>query len=74
VTCGRCSSLTDAVLALIGDRPKNATAKAQPFLSSTTAGGWPFSGFSKALAVLVDRIVHPHTNVMEFRVSAASAG
>jgi integrase len=141
--------LTDAVLALIGDRPKNATAKAQPFLFSTTGGRRPFSGFSKAkkavdeeiaklrkkdgrcpmppwklhdlrrtaktlmvqagvrpdiservlshtiqgvegvydcyeylaekrdalekLAVLVDRIVHPHANAMEFPASAASA-
>ncbi len=42
--------LTPAVLALIGNRPKDA--KARPFIFSTTDGKRPFSGFSKAKAAL----------------------
>src|SRR5215471_8460493 len=42
--------LTPAVIALIGDKPKDA--KARPFLFSTVGGTKPFSGYSKAKAAL----------------------
>jgi integrase len=42
--------LTPAVLGLIGDIPKDT--KARPFVFSTTGGGRPFSGYSKAKAAL----------------------
>jgi integrase len=42
--------LTPAVLALIGERPKDA--KARPFVFSTAGGGTPFSGYGKAKATL----------------------
>jgi len=42
--------ITPAVLALMGDRPKDV--KAHPFVFSTTDGMRPFSGFSKAKATL----------------------
>jgi len=42
--------LTPAILALIGERPKDA--KARPFVFSTVGGATPFSGYSKAKAAL----------------------
>jgi integrase len=44
--------LTPAVVALMGDRPRDRDAKAHPFVFSTTDGKRPFSGFSKAKAAL----------------------
>jgi integrase len=46
--------LTPAVLALIGERPKDA--KARPFVFSTVGGGTPFSGYGKAKATLDQEI------------------
>jgi integrase len=46
--------LTPAVLALVGKAPRNV--KAHPFVFSTTGGGRPFSGFSKAKAALNEHI------------------
>jgi integrase len=46
--------LTPAVLALLGNHPKNA--KDYPFVFSTMGGETPFSAFSKAKAALDDHI------------------
>lgn len=46
--------LTPAVLALIGERPKDA--KTRPFLFSTVGGTKPFGGYSKAKAALDEQI------------------
>jgi integrase len=46
--------LTLAVLALIGERPKDA--KVRPYLFSTVGGGKPFSGYSKAKSALDKQI------------------
>jgi hypothetical protein len=52
--------LTAAVLAIIGEKPKDA--KAQPFLFSTDGGKRAFSGYSKAKRALDKKIFRIRKN------------
>ena len=51
--------LTDAVLSIIGEKPREA--KRRPFVFSTTGGEKPFSGYSKAKALLDKKIAELRT-------------